>query len=487
MLREGRYGYILETTKLNKLFAYLHIACDDERELLGISDDSREIKKDWLFISRNGYEYHGVEYIQEVLRKGAVVLCDRLEYEQENVYYVANIAHIQQALLELYYGDVCKNLKVIGVTGTNGKTSVASILTQLLHFEHEDVMQIGTGFIRYKNIDETIHNTTPGCFQLANYFRTANKLHIPYIVMEVSSHAIDQNRINFIHFDYIVYTNITQDHLDYHLTKTQYRYTKFKLRRYLKPEGTIVYNSDLSYMQELVNLAHHNCISIGTQEAHFPIRDIQLSEKGVCFQLQGYTYQCSLLSIVNVYNLAQAIVICRRLGISYEQLQTSVSFLQPIAGRLEVIDCDEFTIWIDYAHTPDAVKTLLEFANMVKKGRSICVVGCGGNRDKSKRVIMGGFTARYADIAVFTSDNPRNESIHKILQDMMPKDHENVLVYENRRFAIKHTIKNAEKSDIIIIAGKGCENEITVFGKKYPFSDRQCVLDCLREEELHWK
>lgn len=465
----------------------MHIPCEDEREILGISDDSREIKKDWLYVSRSGHEHRGDDYIGEILSKGAVVLCEQIVYQQENVYYVASIEHIQQALLELYYGDLCKDLKIIGVTGTNGKTSVASILTQLLCGEHEDVMQIGTGFIRYQDIDEITHNTTPGCFQLANYFRKANLLHIPYVVMEVSSHAIDQNRINFIHFDFIVYTNITQDHLDYHLTKTQYRYTKFKLRRYLKPEGTIVYNGDLSYMQELVNLAHHNCISIGTQEAHFPIREIQLNEKGASFQLQGFTYRSSLLSMVNVYNLAQAIVICRRLGITYERLQKSVSLLQPVAGRLEVIDCDDFTIWIDYAHTPDAVKTLLEFGNMVKQGRLICVVGCGGNRDKSKRAIMGGLCAKEADIAVFTSDNPRNESIYKILQDMMPENHENVLVYENRYFAIKHTIKIAQKSDIIIIAGKGCENEVTVFGKNYPFSDRQCVLDCLREEELHWK
>lgn len=464
----------------------MHIACVDERTILGISDDSRDIEKDWIFISREGHAHQGRDYIQEVIHKGAVVLGEGLK-TQNNVYAVPRIDHIQQALLELYYGDLCKHITVIGITGTNGKTSVASIITQLLTCEQQKVMQIGTGFLRYEGKEVITHNTTPGCFQLANYFRTAIQHHIPYIVMEVSSHAIDQNRINFIHFDFIVYTNITQDHLDYHLTKTQYRYTKFKLRRYIKPHGTIIYNSDLSYMQELVNLAHHTCIGIGTQEAHFPIREIALSDKGVRFELQGYTYRSSLISMVNIYNIAQAIVIGRRLGFSYERLQRSVAMLQPVAGRLEVMDCGHFTIWIDYAHTPDAVETLLTFANLVKRGRVICVMGCGGNRDRTKRAIMGALAARLSDEAVFTSDNPRDESIDKIVQDMMPKEHQNVFVFENRYFAIKHTIKYVQNNDIIIIAGKGCEQEITVFGKAYPYSDRQSVIACLTKEELHWK
>lgn len=473
-------------TNLNKLFQLLHIPCTDTRIIQGISDDSREIKKDWLFVCRHGYHEYGYRYIQEALRKGGVVLCSQ-SYPDERVYLTPNVEHILQALLELYYGDLCEGITLIGITGTNGKTSVATILKQLLTMQSYDVMQIGTGNVGYAGENIQIHNTTPGCFQLANYFREAHRLGIRYIVMEVSSHAIDQNRINFLHFDYIVYTNITQDHLDYHLTRTHYRYTKFKLRRYLKPHGTIVYNADLSYMRELVNLAHHNCISIGLQGAHFPIEDVVLDEKGSTFTLQGYRYQSRLLGMVNVYNIAQAIVILRRLGCSYEQLQTLVSKLQPVKGRMEVIDCIDFTVWIDYAHTADALRRILEFAAQVKKGRVITVVGCGGNREKQKRSQMAYEAYMRSDETIFTSDNPRDESIHDILHDMMHPLPEHVQVFENRYFAIKHTINIARKGDIIIIAGKGCEEVQTVFGKDYPFSDRRCVLERLTKEELHWK
>lgn len=476
----------MATTSLNNLLELLHIPCRDTRTLKGISDNSREIEKDWLFVCRKGHEEDGSRYIEEALKRGGVVLCSH-PYPDENVYTVPNVERILQTLLELYYGDLCRELTVIGITGTNGKTSVASILNQLLHKAGNRVMQIGTGNVTYDNQHIEIHNTTPGCFQLANYFREAIRLEIPYVVMEVSSHAIDQNRINFLHFDYIVYTNITQDHLDYHLTRTHYRYTKFKLRRYLKPQGTIIYNADLSYMQELVHLAHHTSLGIGLHGAHFPIEDVQLTAKGSAFTLQGYRYETRLLSMANVYNIAQALVILRRIGISYDALQELVKELKPVKGRLEVIDCVDFTIWIDYAHTTDALHRILEFAAQVKKGRVITVIGCGGNRDKQKRPMMAYEAYMRSDETIFTSDNPRDESIHAILADMMHPLPEHVQVFENRYFAIKHTIKMVQNDDIIIIAGKGCEEVQTVFGKEYPFSDRRCVLERLTKEELHWK
>lgn len=464
----------------------LHIACEDTREIAGISDDSNEIKKDWLFVCRRGHTHVGHAYIQEVLERGGVVLCDT-KHAHPDVYMSEHLAHIMQALLTLYYGEVCKDIIVIGVSGTNGKTSVASILTQLLNFHGWRVMQIGTGFVRYDHIEDKTHNTTPGCFALANYFRTPNTLAIPYIVMEVSSHAIDQNRIHFIRFDYIIYTNITQDHLDYHLTKTHYRYTKFKLRKYLKPNAAIVYNEDVPDMDELVQLTSHTCISIGTKQAHVRIEEIKLSEKGLRFVLQGYVFKSRLLSKKNVYNIVEALVVCRRLGCCYERLQAGVEALQGIPGRLEVINCGTFTIWIDYAHTADALQSVLEFANQIKQGNVICVVGCGGDREVSKRAMMGEIASKGSDIAIFTSDNPRNEHIHLILQDMMQQVTKHVNVFENRYFAIKHAIKYVQKNDIIIIAGKGCEPSITAFGEEVPFSDRTCVLERLTKEGRSWK
>lgn len=462
------------------------IPCEDTREVKGLSDHSKEVSEDWLYVCRKTQVDEATTYIEEALASGAVVLCD-IAYQGQHVYQCKSVEHILQVLIERYYGDICKDFTIIGVTGTNGKTSVSSILSQLLKSDHREVMQIGTGFVRYLDQTLTIHNTTPGSFQLVNYFRKARTLGIAYIVMEVSSHAIDQNRINFVQFDMIVYTNITQDHLDYHLTKTHYRYTKFKLRRYVKPSGCIIYNRDLSYMQELVDMAHHQCISIGLQQAHFSLRNIEMSVRGIAFSLQGYRYHCNLLSMVNVYNVAQALVVCRRLQISYEALQSYVAQLRPVEGRLEVIPCAYFTIWIDYAHTPDAFKTILEFAKQVQVGRIISIVGCGGNRDTIKRPLIGGLAAHYSDVAILTSDNPRDEAMHTILFEMMQNPPNHVLIFENRYFAIKHTIKKAQNDDIIIIAGKGNEDKQVIHGKEYSFSDRACVYERLVKEGIHWK
>lgn len=471
--------------RLNEIFQLLHISCEDSRIIKGISDDSRCVSQDWLFVCRKGYRTHGSTFINEAVNKGAVVLCD-MEMNQKDVYCCENIENIIQALIEMYYGDLCASMHVIAVTGTNGKTSVSGIITQLLRMQHAHVMRIGTHELSYPDHDEVTDITTPNCFALANCFRHARENGITHVVMEVSSHAIDQNRICFIQFDMIVYTNITQDHLDYHLTKTHYRYTKFKLRRYLKAQGAIIYNNDLAYMHELVNLAHHACISVGCKEAHFNIRDIQISDQGIRFTLNEYTYQCKLLGMVNVYNVAQALIVMRRLNYSYTSLQTMSAKLQTIEGRLEVLCETPFRIWIDYAHTPDALKTLLEFAVMVKRNRVIVVFGCGGNREKEKRVLMANIARRYADISIFTNDNPRFERTSDILKAMCKSKGNTFEVFENRYFALKHAVKIAQKDDIIIIAGKGNEQTLEIRGMHYPFSDRVCLLERLKEEETSW-
>lgn len=465
----------------------LHIPCADTRAIMGISDDTRELAKDWLFVCRKGYERDGADYIEEALQKGAVVLCDQ-DIHKQDVYVCAHVSHIQQAILESYYGDLCASFQVIGITGTNGKTSVASMLSQLLTMDGKNVLQIGTGSVRYPDEIIEIHNTTPGSFQLANYLRKAKAKGISHVVMEVSSHAIDQNRISFMSFDVIVYTNITQDHLDYHITKVHYRYTKFKLRRYVKAQGSIVYNGDVPCMQELVHLAAHTCIRVGTETpAHFQMEDCHISDHDLSFVMQGYRFHANLLGMVNIYNLAEVIAVLRRMGYAYERLQELCENLQPVSGRMEVLKAKNFTIWIDYAHTADAIAKLLAFAQEVKQGRVIIVLGCGGERDRSKRPLMGQIAAENSDIAIFTSDNPRRESAAQILSDMLVHPYDNVQVFENRYFAIKHTIKTAQNSDIIIIAGKGSEESISAFGKEYPFSDRLCVKERLAKEELSWK
>ncbi|MEG1475319.1 MAG: UDP-N-acetylmuramoyl-L-alanyl-D-glutamate--2,6-diaminopimelate ligase [Longicatena sp.] len=472
--------------KLSEVLQMFHIACNDHRVLLGMSDHSKEIVKDWLFVCRKGNQIEQQQHIEEALNNGGVVLCEG-SLLCKNVYTCEHIETKIQTLIELYYGNLCDNISVIGITGTNGKTSVASIISQFLKMEKKEVMQLGTGFVKYKGNEETTSNTTLGCFQLANYFRKANGNGIDAIVMEVSSHALDQNRINFITFDAIVYTNISQDHLDYHLTKTHYQYTKFKLRKYVKPKGFLVYNTDCPLLFDLPALTKCSCIGVGLKASHFGISNVVLDAVHSSFEMEKVVYKSGLLGMMNIYNIAQAIVLCRLLKIEAQHLQEDCLTIKPVLGRLEVIQAKNFVIWLDYAHTPEALKTLLQFANKVKKRRVICLIGCGGNRDHKKRKLMADIASEESDIAIYTSDNSRNERACDILNEMMISRLANVKVYENRYFAIKHTIKIAQNSDIIIIAGKGDEDGITIYGKTYPFSDRKIVRERLVKEELAWK
>ena len=475
----------MATTQLNKLFHLLHIKCEDSRILQGISDDSRIVQQDWLYVCWHVEGKRKQEYVDQALSKGAIVLGENME-EQEHVYSCQSVEHIAQVLIGLFYGDLCKDRIVIGITGTNGKTSVASYMEQVLTACGKRVMRIGTGEVHYVDQTISIANTTPDRFLLAQLFAKARTLELDAIVMEVSSHAIDTNRICFVSFDIVIYTNITQDHLDYHLTKTHYRFTKFKLRRFLKPQGLIIYNKDLKEMKELTTLYHGPCLSIGCQDAHLRIHDIILSDHDSSFCIEQHVFQLQVLGMINVYNMSSVIAAARRLSISFEQLEVLCKEIHGVPGRMEVMEGQGFCIWIDFAHTPDALLQLLQFATEVKQGRIITIIGCGGDRDQGKRALMGDIAAFYSDLAIFTADNPRGEAIHHILSDMITIPKENVEIFENRAFAIKHAMKYAQNSDIIIIAGKGNETTQTIQGRDYPFSDRDIVTKRLCEEENHW-
>ena len=472
----------MEMTKLSELMGMLHIDCEDEREILGICDHSGHVKKDEIYVCWRVLEEKKQSYIKQALSKGAVVLCDK-EKPGKDIYVCECVEDIAQALIELYYGDLCKDIFVAGVSGTNGKTSVTSYLSQMLHICGKEVMRIGTGQVTFLDQIIPISNTTPDCFELAQLFHTANMLGLDGVVMEVSSHAIDQNRINFIQYDIIIY--ITQDHLDYHLTKTHYRFTKFKLRRYLKTDGLIIYQKDLKEMRDFAYLYHGASLTIGMRDAHMVLENIQLSDHDAAFIFDHIPYHTHLLGMFNVYNIASVIAAGRRLNIEVSLMQKACEQIKAVAGRMEVLKGKGYHIWIDFAHTPDALLNLLQFAQSVKRRNIITIIGCGGDRDKTKRAFMADIARTYSDIAIFTSDNPRGEEIHEILYDMCTNAGEHVEIFENRSFAIKHAVKCARNSDIIIIAGKGNEDYQMIQHHYYPFSDRDIVKKRLCEEENH--
>ena len=475
----------METITFTDLLVKIGVACEDSRIVQGICDDSREVEQDMLFVAVKATAMKK-EYMLEALAKGAVVLCEKRPFAAANIFETTDLKQKLILLLDILYGryEACQ---CIAVSGTNGKTSVASYIAQLLCMQKARVMVIGTGFVKGEGISFETNNTTPGLISLAKYFDVAKQKQITHIVMEVSSHAIAQERIARIRFDAVVFTNITADHLDYHITKTHYRFTKFKLANYLKQSGVVLYNADYEYMLPLIHMQDHRCVSYGLGAAHIPIEHVVLSESDIRFSLQGYKMRAHLLGLMNVYNVAAALALMRIYHIEYERLQEDVERLHAVKGRLEVIYQGRFQVWIDYAHTAAALKEVLGFAKQVAKGRVISVVGCGGNRDVKKRPIMAEIAAKYSDIAIYTSDNPRFERVCDILKDMHAEHFSNVCIFEHRYYAIKHAVKIAQNSDIIIITGRGSEAFTSINGKQYPCNDATWVDTLLDQGGETWK
>lgn len=479
---EERFGFILEK-KLTNILKALGIETADERIVLGISDDSREVKSDWIFVCRkkNG-KYQG-KYINDVLKKGAVVLCDNdLSVKSKNIYKIKNIELEIPKILKIFYGDITKNLIVIGITGTNGKSSVSGYITQILRSSSKKVLRIGTHIVEDEKNNYKIRNTTPDCFQLIQYFQMAVEENILYIVMEVSSHAISQHRICFVRFDYVIYTNIDSDHIDYHKTRIQYAFTKLKLMNSIKKGGCGIINIDDGILCNINYFYPNKFITVGMSDSHFKIHDIDLTDHSVSFYINDSYFYAPLLGMFNVYNLAQAICISYLLKIPMKKIQQNVKKVLAMSGRMEIMKGNGFYVWIDYAHTAEALKKVLLFANNINNNNIYVIVGCGGNRDRRKRKEIADIACKLSTKAIFTTDNPRYEEPYKIIYDLCETSYKNYEVFENRRFAIKYTIKIAEESDIIIIAGKGDEDTQEINGDFYHFHDGEWVRSYLKRE-----
>lgn len=455
---------------LVKLLQEIDVTCVEDRIIVGISEDSRKVQADWLFLAHKGNKTNGELFAAEALAKGAVVLWEK--ETQKNCYHCENLIEAQATLLRIFYQDPCRHLCVIGVTGTNGKTSVSSLMAQILTGIGKHVMLIGTGHVQYDDICIPIDQTTPSACMLATYFSMALQNQISTIVMEVSSHAIDQKRIGFIRFDWILYTNIRSDHLDYHITKTHYQYTKFKLRSYLKQSGRIIVNHDDPYLHPLYDFHDHKIITVGQREAHIQLSDVSCTLSGSTFHFEQEFYHTCLLGIHNVINLAQCLVVLQELQVPLQQKQQIVANLHGIAGRNELHYINHRYVVIDYAHTASSLQTLLQLISDLKTTqRMILICGCGGERDRTKRPQMAQIALDYGDIVIFTMDNPRNEKQSEIFHDMIDGIHGSYEIFENRACAIKYAVKISQEHDIIVIAGKGDEHVQLINGQKIPFSD----------------
>ncbi|MBQ9318157.1 MAG: UDP-N-acetylmuramoyl-L-alanyl-D-glutamate--2,6-diaminopimelate ligase [Bacilli bacterium] len=438
-----------------------------------IKSDSRKIKEGDTFIALKGVNNDGHEYILDAIKRGAKkIIAEYGHYEVETLIVDDTREYLNNFLYENYYSKI-KKLKLIGVTGTNGKTTTCYLLYQTLNMLNIKCAYIGTlGFynLEYK---QELNNTTPDILDIYEMLLYCAKNDYRYVAMEVSSQGLAYNRLSHILFDYAVFTNLTEDHLDYHKTMDNYAKEKQKLFSKLKDNSITIINNDDSYKDYF---KQDSSVTYGFSSSDYVIDNYQSSFLETTFTLNNRKYTTKLIGKHNVYNLSIVIIILETLQIDYNIIYKVISKLEHAKGRMDAINYKDNLIIIDYAHTPDAVEKII---NSVKNLGShiITIIGCGGNRDKQKRPIMGRIATSLSDYVIFTSDNPRNENPNRIIQDIIQKlDTNNYEIEENREKAIKKGIQKLNKNDILLLLGKGHENYQIINGKKYHFSDIEVVL-----------
>ena len=456
-------------------------------EITGITCDSRQVKSGFAFICINGAKSDGHDYAEKALENGAAVIVAERDLGISNQIVVPDTHAAYADMCAKWFGNPADSLKLLGVTGTNGKTSVTYMMKKILEKAGYKVGLIGT--IQNMIGDEIIaaHNTTPNAYELNSLFALMKAKGCSYVIMEVSSHALDQSRVYRLDFEAAMFTNLTQDHLDYHITMENYLAAKKKLFSMCK---TAIVNSDDPYSAELIKGLDCKVVtySLGDSSTY--------SAKGVNYRPASVDYEFVSDSEIGhikvntggrftVYNSLCTAACAVEIGIPLSTVASALSELQGVKGRAEVVPTGrDFTVIIDYAHTPDGLKNILSTFRECKKNRLIAVFGCGGDRDKTKRPIMGNIAAHFSDYAIVTSDNPRTENPSAIIKDILEGMKGAVIpvkVIENRIEAIKFAVSIAQKDDIIVLAGKGHETYQILNTGTIHLDEREVVSEALAD------
>jgi len=457
----------------------------------GISCDSRKIKKNFVFVAIRGIKENGLKFIPEAINRGAKAIVTEVIPEEKikpEVTYIKlkNIRQVYSKLCAEFYKNPSQSLKVIGVTGTNGKTTVTYLLEKILKTEGKDSLLIGTINYHYKDKIFVSHNTTPSCEQIQSLLSEAKKEGLDYAIMEVSSHALSQERVRDVNFSYAIFTNLTQDHLDYHHSIWAYFNAKARLFKMLSPKAEAIINRDDPYGKKLIKLTKAKITTYGlNKNADIYAKDIKLDIKGTRFTLVTPSgkikIESNLLGIYNVYNILAGSCFAILENIKLTDIKRAIAGFFPPSGRLEEVYRKDFSVFVDYAHTPSALKNVLSVLREIFKKRIILVFGCGGERDRGKRPQMGRIATELADFVIITSDNPRSEDPLKIIEDILRGvKKKNYIVIPDRREAILRSISEAKKGDVVLVAGKGHERYQIMKDKIIPFDDSQLIRDYLK-------
>ncbi|WP_010096786.1 UDP-N-acetylmuramoyl-L-alanyl-D-glutamate--2,6-diaminopimelate ligase [Ornithinibacillus scapharcae] len=464
-------------------------------EINAIKMDSREIEKGDIFVCINGFTVDGHDYVDEAVHNGAVLVVAEKEMEaQVPVIVVPDSVRFLAMAAASFYNYPSNDIPLIGVTGTNGKTTVTYLLENIfLHFGRTTGV-IGTIQMKIGNKVFPIDNTTPDALFLQQTFRKMIDSRVEQVIMEVSSHALDQGRVYGCDFDIAIFTNLTQDHLDYHDSMDDYLRAKSLLfaqlgNQYHKDNRKFaIINQDDPVSQKLMRSTAQNVVTYGMhKDSMVRAKSIRLTPTGTYFLLctpNGNTaINSKLIGKFNVSNMLAAAAAAISYGIPLSVIKEALESISGINGRFELVQHHHpFSVIVDYAHTPDSLENVLTTIRDFAKGKVYVVVGCGGDRDRTKRPLMAKIAVQYSDVAIFTSDNPRTEDPKIILEDMidgLSQEDEMFEVIIDRKAAIHHAIQQASEDDIILIAGKGHETYQQIGHRKYHFDDREVALEAL--------
>ena len=471
-------------------------------EIKNITLDSRKANQGTLFCAIKGHNIDARKFIPQTIENNVTAILadsDTTDYieliDNTQVIYITNLNSKLSAIAGNFYSHPSKKTNLIGITGTNGKTTISQIISQwitILNHKAATMGTIGNGI--YGNLTETA-NTTGSALDIQENLAEFNSLGANYTTMEVSSHGLVQNRVDDLDFDITVFTNLTQDHLDYHNTMEEYFDAKALLFTKFNSKYKIINSTD-PYGQKLINKIEDKdsiiCITkkdecTNCAGNYVCLNTVEYNNQGTIISFNSSfgngTLQTKLIGPFNVSNLLQALAAMFALGFNKEDICHAANQLEPVVGRMEVFSkSNKPTIIIDYAHTHDALEKALEAARIHTLGELWCVFGCGGDRDTAKRPLMAQAAEQFADNVIITNDNPRTEDEDTILNDVLAgiKNKDNVKVIKDRYEAIEYSIKNARKTDIILVAGKGHE-DYQIFGtEKVHYSDRESACKVLK-------
>ena len=456
-------------------------------EITGVNIDSRKIKDRHLFVAMKGTQVDGHKFIGKAIESGAkAILCEDMPQEKNDGVCYIQVASTEDAVgkvATLFFGDPSKHLKLVGVTGTNGKTTIATLLYNMFRKFGYKVGLLSTVCNYIDDREVPADHTTPDPIELNELLSKMVKAGCEYAFMECSSHAIHQKRIGGLKFAGGIFTNLTRDHLDYHKTFENYRNAKKAFFDGLPKTAFAITNADdRNGMVMVQNTKATIKIYSTRQMADFRARIIEMHFAGMYLDIDGHEVGVQFIGKFNVSNLLAVYAAARMLGMQPEDILVAMSTLHSVSGRLEPIQSpDGFTAIVDYAHTPDALENVLNAIHEVLngKGKVITVCGAGGNRDKGKRPLMAQEAVRQSDRVIITSDNPRFEDPQDIINDMIAglnkEQMKKVITIVDRKEAIKTACMMARKGDVILVAGKGHENYQEIKGVKHHFDDKEVL------------